>query len=209
MPRLRLESDNQPDSAGERDALTEWHTILRLSLCLFALSLGLTLIGASLLRVQLPRIAEATLFDCLTGLIASVPLLGGLFFLRRSHAGWVRRLWDVPLDLLGPALGRGSQPGFLCIAAMAGVGEELVFRGLLQSWLLPASVLLALIVPNIVFGLLHYVNAVYAVAAGFTGLYFSILVQFVPEMSLFSVMFAHAFYDYIALNCLAAEARRR
>ncbi len=208
MSRSVPESETQTDSAGERDSLAEWHTILRLSLCLFAVSIGFALMGSSLLQIPLPTLADATLFDCLTGLIASIPLLSGLFILRRSNAGWAHRLWDVPLDLLGPALARGTQPGFLCIAIMAGVSEELIFRGLLQSWLLPTSLLLALVVPNIAFGLLHYVNAVYAAAAGFTGLYFSILVQFVPEASLFSVMVAHAFYDYIALNCLAATARR-
>jgi membrane protease YdiL (CAAX protease family) len=192
-------SDRLPDE--------EWRTILRMSLMLFGVSILLAC-GASLIfRVPLFDQPFSPLSDSVAGFAATLPLLAGLLVLR-SNRGWLsKKLWDVPAELLGPALSRSKQPGLIGIALMAGVGEELLFRGLLQNWLLPWGILPALIIPNVLFGVLHWVNAAYAVAAGITGLYFALLVQFVPEVSLYSLMLGHAFYDYVALNCLAARSR--
>lgn len=196
-----------PQVLDDRNPDAEWKTVLRLSATLFAVSVTLSLLGERLFDVPLFDNSPALPNDLLTGLAVSVPLLTGLLLLRRSSGPLAKQLWDVPIELLGPALSRSSQAGLASIALMAGIGEELLFRGLLQNWLEPVSLTMALILPNVVFGLLHCVNAVYAVAAGVTGLYFSILVQFVPGVSLFSLMVAHAFYDYVALNCLTARVR--
>ncbi|MBI1314048.1 CPBP family intramembrane metalloprotease [bacterium] len=203
------EAIQQPAFTDTRTPDTEWRTVLRLSTTLFAVSTGLSLLGSKLLAVPLLELSDLQPHAITAGLIASAPLLIGLFLLRRSQSHWERQLWEVPVELLGPALCSSSQIGRAGVALMAGVGEELLFRGLLQNWLEPVSLTAALILPNIAFGLLHCMNTAYAVAAGITGLYFSILVQFVPEVSLFSLMVAHAFYDFIALNCLTDAARRR
>ena len=192
-----------PDRAPEE----EWRTILRLSAVMFGVSVSITCFVSLFFRVPVFNAVPHALQDLLAGLAVSAPLLIGLSLLRRSRSHLANKLWDVPSELLGPALSCSHQAGLIGIALMAGVSEELLFRGLLQNWLVPAGLTVALIIPNVLFGLLHCVNAAYAVAAGVTGLYFSILLHFSSEVSLYSLMVAHAFYDYVALNCLAARAR--
>ncbi len=201
MPKLDL------PPLGGRCPEDEWRTILRMSTGLFGVSILITCCGSLVFGVPLFVVDLSPASDVIWGLAVSIPLLLVLLMLRNTR-GWLhRKLWDVPTELLGPALSCSTQPGLVRIALMAGIGEELVFRGLLQNWFMHAGVLVALIVPNVLFGLLHWVNAVYAVAAGITGLYFALLVQFVPEVSLYSLVLAHAFYDYVALNTLAARSR--
>ena len=198
---------NPPQHFGERNPDDEWRTIRRLSGLLFGISLAVTALASQFFDIGVLGNPPSIATDVLTGLAASSPMLGGLLLLRKSSGVLSRQLWDVPVELLGPALNRSSQIGLAGIALMAGIGEELVFRGVLHGWLSPAGPTVALIVPNVLFGALHYVNATYAVAAGVTGLYFSILLHFVPDVSLYSLMVAHAFYDYVALNCLTARVR--
>jgi len=196
-------------SVGDRNPAEEWRTVQRLSAVLFAVSLVVAGIAWSLLQIRFidraPRLAEGMI----AGLAVATPLLAGLWVLSRSRGNLSRQLWEVPTELLGPALSRSSQAGLAGLALTAGIGEELVFRGVLQTWLSPAGLVAALVLPNVLFGLLHYVNATYAIAAGITGLYFSFLLEFVPNVSLYSLMVAHAFYDYVALNCLASKVRSR
>lgn len=196
-----------PIQCSDRNPDEEWRTVLRMSAALFAVSVAVTGVVSLWFDVPVFEDARSIHVDAVAGLVVSCPLLAGLVLLRQSRGLLARKLWDVPTDLLGPALSRSSRTGLAAIALMAGVGEEVLFRGLLQNWLEPAGLPVALIIPNVLFGLLHYVNAAYAVAAGATGLYFSILVHFVPGVSLYSLIVAHAFYDYVALNCLAARVR--
>lgn len=58
--------------------------------------------------------------------------------------GWARRLSDALAGLVGPL----SPPRALALAAFSGVGEELLFRGLLMPWL-------GLVPTSLVFGLMH------------------------------------------------------
>lgn len=196
-----------PEASADRKPDEEWRTILRLSAMLFGISVSVTCFISLIFGVSVFDGVPNALSDGLAGFAVSSPLLVGLLLLRSSRGRLAKKLWDVPAELLGPALSRSSQAGLLGIALMAGVGEELLFRGLMQNWLEPAGLPVALIIPNVLFGLLHCVNAAYAVAAGVTGLYFSILLHFSPEVSLYSLMVAHAFYDYVALNCLTARVR--
>ena len=49
-----------------------------------------------------------------------------------------------------------------CVAALAGVGEELLFRGFLQTWLNShITIVWAILLASIIFGLLHYLSHAY------------------------------------------------
>lgn len=201
------ETERNPRTADGRHPSAEWKTVLKLSVALFVTSMTVSGLASVLFEIPIP-IQDAPVRSLISGLAVSAPMLCGLAFIARSEGILARKLWTVPGELLGPALSQSSQAGLAGIALMAGVGEEILFRGLLHQWLVPLNVPVALIVPNLVFGALHGVNAVYAVAAGVTGLYFSILMHFVPGVTLASLMVAHAFYDYVALNCLRMRTRR-
>jgi len=133
-----------------------------------------------------------------------------LFLWLEHHARWpwLRELWELPVELLGPLLRRATLPELAFIAVLAGVGEELFFRGFLQGWLVNHGLLIGLIVPNLLFGLLHWISPAYAACTFCIGLYFSSMLAFVGMIELPALMIAHSLYDLIALSFLVREVRK-
>ena len=70
------------------------------------------------------------------GIGATVPccLVFGLTYWK--PVGSYRRIKDFLFEALGPSLAACRWYELLLVAALAGVGEELLFRGFFQQWLL-------------------------------------------------------------------------
>jgi hypothetical protein len=151
----------------------------------------------------------------LAGLVAAVPP-----FLLLVASEWVKlrpleRIRDLVLEMLGPALAACRWYDLVLLAALAGFGEELLFRGVVQlsfeRWALgwtasvPVSWIAGLILSNVIFGLLHGITRTYALLAGLMGIYFGVLVNFGLE----TPIVAHAVYDYLAFLILVRTVRRR
>lgn len=88
-----------------------------------------------------------------------------------------------------------------CIATLAGVGEELLFRGFLQQWLsglLPVA--LAIIISSLIFGLLHYLSHAYFISTVIMSIAFG--AGYFYSESLLMVMVWHGVYDFIALGVI-------
>jgi membrane protease YdiL (CAAX protease family) len=88
------------------------------------------------------------------------------------------------------------------VAAVAGLGEELLFRGLVQACLArliggPAGIWIALIAASLLFGVFHWLSTTYALLAAVAGLYFGWLL--IATGSLWPPVVAHALYDFAAL----------
>ena len=84
----------------------------------------------------------------------------------------------------------------------AGIGEEFVFRGALQSALIPlASPWGAIAIASLLFGALHAVNKAYFLATTVIGIVLG--VAYYLSDSLVAVVIAHMLYDIWALNQLA------
>ncbi len=106
------------------------------------------------------------------------------------------------------------------IALLAGLGEEMLFRGVLQATLAdgaremlhgpaatgPAADYLALAAVAVLFGLLHAANAGYAFLAGLIGLYLGWLWLATGNLTL--PITAHALYDFLALVYLVRVRKR-
>ena len=84
------------------------------------------------------------------------------------------------------------------ISALAGLGEELLFRGVLQTVLAGAVGLgLAVALTSIVFGLAHFISFTYAAYATVVGVYLGVLL--IVFGNLLVPVVAHAAYDFLAL----------
>ena len=88
------------------------------------------------------------------------------------------------------------------IAALAGLGEEMLFRGLIQAAVAeriggPCGVWLGLLMAAVLFGLLHPITPTYAVLAGSIGLYLGWL--WLACGNLLAPIVAHGTYDFVAL----------
>jgi hypothetical protein len=84
------------------------------------------------------------------------------------------------------------------ISVLAGFGEEMLFRGLLQSlftqWL---GFWFGVLIANLFFGLAHLITPAYAVIATLMGVYLGCL--WVGSDNLLTPIVAHAVYDFLAL----------
>lgn len=130
---------------------------------------------------------------------ATVPLIAGLTLFGTYGPAWFRELES----LVRPAvemLFRGRGRGVVILAALlAGFGEELLFRGVLQAWLTePVGAWPALVAAAVVFGLMHAVSRAYFVVATVMGLYLGALYLF--SGSLLLVCLVHALYDWFAIE---------
>jgi hypothetical protein len=96
----------------------------------------------------------------------------------------------------------GSIPQFAMVALLAGVGEELLFRGALQTklgqWTTP---IVGLLLTSVLFGLAHALSKLYFAFAVAVGAFLGWLAfQF---NDLIAPMVAHGLYDFLALVYLS------
>ena len=88
------------------------------------------------------------------------------------------------------------------IAALAGIGEEMLFRGVIQAVVAqqiggPRGMWWGLLVAAALFGLLHPVTPTYAVLAALIGLYLGWL--WLAWGNLLLPIITHGSYDFLAL----------
>lgn len=153
-------------------------------------------------------------FSIQLGILAVLPLLGLLLACERVQWRPVQDVRGVLDDLIVPMFKTWSWVELAGISFLAGVGEELLFRGVLQAamaeWtgdFLPHSPAgkmvgdwIALAGVAILFGMLHAVNAAYAVLATLMGLYLGWL--WIVTGNLAVPIVAHGVYDFLALAYL-------
>lgn len=136
------------------------------------------------------------------GVAATLPLLGLLRWCLRTEWAPMRRLVELVEEHLTPYLAGASAGGIVLVSLMAGLGEEVLFRGVLQAGLaerLPAWV--AVGIAALLFGVAHWLTMSYAVLAGLIGIYLGIL--FLVTDNLLVPTVTHALYDVVALSILA------
>jgi uncharacterized protein len=138
----------------------------------------------------------------LLGVLATLPLLAIFWWL--VHASWpaARRLRQQVEELFAQLFPQASVPQMIVVAACAGLGEELLFRGVLQPlvgrWTTPV---VGLIIASLIFGLFHAVSLLYFALATAVGAYFGWLV--LASRSVLPAIVAHGLYDCIALLYLS------
>lgn len=144
----------------------------------------------------------------LWGLAGTVPLY--LLFLLSYHlpAGGLQAIKRFLIEHLGPFLDACHWTGLLYLALLAGVTEEILFRGLLQPLLESHwGWSVGLIASNILFALAHSITPLYALLAGLTGLYLGISLDFGGGRNLLTPIFIHALYDFLAFLAVARTYR--
>ena len=143
----------------------------------------------------------------LLGILTTVPMLLGLLWLLRTRWGPARRLVSLVTHQLGPLLAGRSKLQLALLALLAGLAEEVLFRGVIQVGLARAfSPPWALLATSILFGMAHFASAAYAVLAGVVGAYLGAL--FLLQGNLLVPVMAHALYDFVALMALDSRYGR-
>lgn len=164
-----------------------------------ALTAGALLL-AWLADVDLAALLAVDLSSVGLGMAAVVPM-SIVFFIAPD-------LKDQVVDLIGPALARCRVWELFVLAAMAGVSEELLFRGALEGWLRGYDALLAVVVVNLLFGALHPMSVVYFLIAAGLGAYLSWLATLGPERNLTAPIVAHTVYDFVGFLLVAWDFKK-
>ena len=137
------------------------------------------------------------------GVIGTVPLFLMFLALEKMQGESVTTIRKLLLNTLGPGLHRYHWTDLFLLAAIAGIAEELLFRGVIQPWIEAAwGITMGLIVSNIVFGLVHAVTPLYAVLAALVGIYLGLSLDYGGERNLLIPIIIHGFYDFLAFVAL-------
>jgi len=166
------------------------------SLAAVAVALG-WLVGQPALKTFHWDLAHAVL-----GIAATLPPLGLFWFCLKCPLRPFQSIARILDESVVPLFRNCRFMELAIIAALAGIGEETLFRGLIQAaateWIgRPCGVWLGLLVAAVLFGLLHPITPTYAVLAGSIGLYLGWL--WLACGNLLTPIVAHGTYDFVAL----------
>ncbi len=176
--------------------LVVWAVVFEGGLGLLALGLGRWLGCPPLDTFQW------TLSGAALGALAGLPMLLLLVGAVRFRIWPFSDLLRVVDELLAPLFRHCRVVELAVISAVAGLGEEMLFRGVVQKaaarWVGgPLEDAAGLLAAAILFGLLHPITLSYVVLAGLMGLYLGWL--WLATDNLLVPITAHAVYDFLAL----------
>ena len=161
-------------------------------LLLFALILGWLL--------ELPPWSQCswTIPSLVLGAVATTPMFLLLWLIYHSQATCLVRIQTVVREILGRQLAACGWLDLLLIALMAGLSEEFLFRGVLESFFSRWGPLAGLFICNAIFGLCHAVTPTYALLAMLLGCYLSLTLRLSAEPNLVVPIVGHTLYDFVA-----------
>jgi membrane protease YdiL (CAAX protease family) len=136
----------------------------------------------------------------LFGIVATVGMFGLGLLLWHGRLTVLRNMRQFLMEQMAPAMSQCHAWETVLVAIAAGVGEEVLFRGVLQPRL-------GWIAASVLFGLLHAVSPTYIVVAFSLG---AILAWIqIAGGNLWASIIAHAAYDYCMFLVLIRAYRRQ
>jgi uncharacterized protein len=140
--------------------------------------------------------------DAALGVAATLPPLGLFWFCLKCPWKPFERIAHLLNVTIVPLFRDCGLAQLLMIAAAAGIGEEMLFRGTIQAAVAagiggPWSIWLGLLVASALFGLLHPITPTYTLLAGLIGLYLGWL--WLATGNLLTPILTHGVYDFLAL----------
>lgn len=136
--------------------------------------------------------------EFLLGVSSALPLIAFfIWILQSSYPPFV----EVRLFLeqfVARMFGRWSIPQLALLSIVAGVGEEILFRGVLQPGMAKITTpAVGLIVASFAFALCHALTKAYFISTFVIGIYLSLVWQ--AADNLLAPIITHALYDFVAL----------
>lgn len=184
------------------DRLPAPHDLAKMAM-VFEGGLGVIAVGVGwTLGRPLGELIDWSVTGVVWGAAAALPLMVLLLACVRVPVRPFSDVAEVIDQMLAPMFRDIGLWNLAIISALAGLGEELLFRGLLQQGLAdwiggPAGVWIGLGVASIIFGLAHPVTPTYAALATLMGVYLGWL--WIDTQNLLVPITAHGVYDFLAL----------
>jgi membrane protease YdiL (CAAX protease family) len=176
---------------------------LLLSAILFEGALGLAawgLAGPSLAAQWRWHVIDAGL-----GAFASLPMFVAFLACLQDAGHCLSGIRRVARETIRPLFAGYALWELAAVAAMAGLGEELLFRGVIQAslgrWLNPWA---GMVLASLIFGFMHPMSRDYVMLATLMGAYLGWLL--IATGNLLAPVVAHGLYDFLALAYLTRSA---
>ena len=142
------------------------------------------------------------------GVVGTMPLFLLFLTMEQMQIDSVVKIKNVLFETLGPSLHRYHWTDLLILASIAGLSEELLFRGIIQPWIESSWGMTAgLVASNILFGLAHAITPLYAVLATLVGIYLSLSLDYGGDRNLLVPIVIHGLYDFLAFVALMRAYR--
>ncbi len=144
-----------------------------------------------------------------TGLMGTIPLILIFLAFEQIQANSVGEIRQLLMDTLGPGLQDRHWTDLLILALIAGIAEELLFRGVIQLWIEQSwGITAGLVISNCMFGLVHAVTPLYAFLASLVGIYLGLSLDYGNEKNLLVPIIIHSLYDFLAFLALIRMYRK-
>lgn len=137
------------------------------------------------------------------GIAGTIPLFLMFLALEKLEGESIVAIRNMLLKTLGPGLHRYHWTDLLILASIAGISEEILFRGVIQPWMESSwGITAGLIGSNLIFGLVHAVTPLYAVLAALVGIYLGLSLDYGGDRNLLTPIIIHGLYDFLAFVAL-------
>lgn len=135
----------------------------------------------------------------LVGMFGTMPLFILFQAMQYLHIEEIQKIRRMLMETLGPSLKNCNWADLMVLASIAGIAEEILFRGVLQPWLENHWGLnIGLILSNLVFGAVHEVTPLYFFIATLVGIYLGLSLGYGGERNLLIPIIIHSLYDFLA-----------
>ena len=160
-----------------------------------------------LVAIILGWIADVDLFAHLdfnervifNGILGTLPLCIIFIALNQVQLVELQKIRKVLQDTLGPSLAQHHWTDLFVLAAIAGISEEILFRGVIQPWLENSWGMMAgLLVSSLIFGLVHAITLLYFIMATAVSIYLGLYLDYGSTRNLLTPIIIHGLYDFFA-----------
>jgi uncharacterized protein len=144
----------------------------------------------------------------LYGILGTIPLFLLFLLLEQLTSESVVTIRRFLMETLGPALHRHHWADLFVLAAIAGISEEVLFRGVIQPWMESSwGIIAGLIGSNILFGMVHAITPLYFLLATVVGIYLGLALDVGGDRNLLTPVIIHSLYDFLAFLALMRSYR--
>ena len=142
------------------------------------------------------------------GLVSVLPMLAFLGWILRSEHPPLAKIRDCCDSLVRQCFGKESWFSIALLSAVAGIGEEVLFRAVLQGGLsVHMSPAVGVLAASFLFAACHALTKGYFAAAFCIGIYLSAVWQ--ASGNLLAPIVAHAVYDFLAIWCFLRRTENK
>ncbi len=135
----------------------------------------------------------------LNGVVGTLPLCIIFVALNQMTSESLQQIRDVLQNTLGPSLVKHHWTDLFILGAIAGISEEILFRGVIQPWLENSwGALAGLVISSLIFGLIHAVTFLYFIMATAVSIYLGMYLDYDNTRNLLTPIVIHGLYDFFA-----------